>query len=132
MYINYMETLLASIAVLFVPNVSQQLVPGIMTYFMNILFIMLITLITNMVRAYRHCDSKDHSYGVEYGIKKGLTTGIASNMFLLLLDTVPKLRMPLAALSYIPVLSNMIDGMVLSLSYMVSYYTMAWPVWGSC
>ena len=132
--IKYMETLIATIGVLFVPNISQVLVGSTfgLPYLVNILIIMMITLVTNMVRAYRHCDSEDHSYGIVYGAKKGLTTGIISNIVLLLLDAVPKLRYPLAALSYVPMLSNMVDGVVLALTYFVSYFVVAWPIWGSC
>lgn len=132
---KYMETLIATIGVLLTPNITQMLVGDTvfgLPYLVNILVIMMITLVTNMVRAYRHCDSEEHSYGIVYGAKKGLTTGIISNLVLLLLDAVPKLRYPLTVLSYVPILSNMVDGVVLALTYFVSYFVVAWPIWGSC
>ena len=132
--IKYMETLIATIGVLFIPDISQILVGNTfgLPYLVNILIIMMITLVTNMIRAYRHCNSEEHSYGIVYGAKKGLTTGIISNLVLLLLDAVPKLRYPLAVLSYVPLLSNMVDGVVMAVSYFVSYFVVAWPIWGSC
>ncbi len=131
--IIYMETLFATITILLVPNISSIISDSpIIPYFLNVILIILITLVTNMIRAFRFCDSKEHSYGVEYGLKKGLVTGTISNLVLLLLDVVPKLRYPLTILSYVPILSNMVDGVLLSLTYFFSYYIVAWPIWGSC
>ena len=127
-----METLISTIGVLLTPNITQMLVGDSIFGIVNIIIIMMITLVTNMVRAYRHCDSKEHSYGIVYGVKKGLTTGIISNLVLLLLNAVPKLRYPLTVLRYVPILSNMVDGVILALTYIVSYFAVAWPIWGSC
>ena len=88
--------------------------------FYYLVFIMVITLLANMVRAFRYC-KKSGSYGVKSGLKKGLLAGIITVLISVIIKAIPVLEAPLLTLSFIPILGGMLDGLTLMVGYLVGY-----------
>lgn len=136
------ETLLATIGVLFTPTMTKGVsLPGglvasmVLGYLLNLAVIVGITLITNIVRALRWCRDDEgnfKSFGISYGIKKGILCGCFAIVASIAVAFIPVLRVPFTVISFIPGLGSMIDGFVLAITYLFSYVSIAYPIWGSC
>ena len=137
-----LETLLATIGVMLAPILTGGVVlPGgfilsiILGYLMNLGIIIGITIVTNIIRAFRYCrDEKGEfsSYGIFNGVKKGLLCGSVAIVASIVVSLIPVLRIPFTIISFIPGLASMIDGFILAFFYLLSYIAIAYPVWGSC
>jgi len=138
-----LETLVAFILVMFVPTIIESYtMPGglmgaiVLTKVVTVLAIMLITMLTNISRSYRFCDrDKDgnmESWGLSYGLKKGLLCGSIAVAGSLAIGFIPILRLPFTVISFIPGVGSMVDGFILSVLYLLSYMIFAYPIWGSC
>jgi len=101
-------------------NLPIPLLHGIVSNFYYLLFIMVVTLLANMVRAFRYC-KESKSYGVKSGLKKGLLAGIITVLISIIMKAIPVLEAPLLSLSFIPILGGMIDGLALMVGYLVGY-----------
>lgn len=137
-----LETLIAAILVMLVPSIiSNYTMPGgimgamVLTKIITVLAILMITLLTNISRSIRFCrDNKGNitSWGISYGLKKGFWCGIIAVIVSIIISLIPALRTPFTVISFIPGLENMVDGFILSILYLLSYLTVAYPIWGSC
>jgi hypothetical protein len=137
-----METLFATIGVFVSPKVLEYVpLPGgfitglILNKIFLLLMIVVITLITNIIRSIRYCrDEKENvtSYGAMLGLKKGLTCGAVAMFISMLLGFIPILKWPFAIISFIPGLSGYVDGFILAVFYLLSYFAVAYPIWGWC
>jgi hypothetical protein len=132
-----LETLLATIAVLIMPSLLTSYVfPGgligsiIIERFAWFGAIFFITFLSNIPRALRHC--KENSWGINYGIKKGILCGIVSLIGWLIINLIPPLKKIFLIASFIPYVGTMIDGLILSFFYFLSYGIFAYPIWGAC
>jgi hypothetical protein len=133
------ETSLATIGVVFTPMIAGLIQPQsgfIMGTVIKFAIIVVITMITNMVRAYRYCerekDGKIKSYGFSYGIKKGMLCGGIAIGASIIIGFIPILRIPFTIISFIPGLGSVVDGIILALFHLISYLAIAYPIWGSC
>jgi hypothetical protein len=123
-----LEILVSLFTIILVPSIIEQIglpIPVLfggvfVANFYYIIFIMLITVIANMVRAFRYCKTPG-SYGIRSGLKKGALAGIISVLIEIIIKAIPALQGPLLALSFIPVIGNMIDGLALMIGYAVGY-----------
>lgn len=123
-----LETLLATIGVMFTPMLTEG-------YVFNLIVIVGITVVTNIVRAFRWCrDGKGRfeSFGISYGIQKGVLCGVIAMAASMAVSFIPILRVPFTVISFIPGLGSMVDGFVLAVFYLLSYMMIAYPIWGSC
>lgn len=138
-----LETLVAAIMVMFVPTMLESYtMPGglmgalVLTKVVTVLAIMLITMLTNITRAWRFCkrgkDGSIQSYGISYGLKKGFWCGAIAVAGATAIGFIPILRAPFTVISIIPGLGSMVDGFMLSILYLLSYMIIAYPIWGSC
>jgi hypothetical protein len=138
----YMETLLAFTGVLFTPTLSTYVSVGegffstlVGAKFLYIGIIVLITLLTNIVRALRYCRGEKgefSSFGISYGLKKGLLCGIFAVVGLLATYFIPILRLPFTVASLIPGVGDALDGFIMAIFYLFSYVAIAYPIWGAC
>jgi len=136
------ETLISSILVIFVPGLIEKFsMPGglmvsmALSKLLTILVIVLITLVTNISKARRFCidkDGKSKSWGISYGIKKGLMCGFIALLFTTIIGIVPILKIPFTLIRIIPFMGEHIDGFILSTFYLLSHILVAYPIWGSC
>ena len=137
-----LETILAFIGTLFAPTIVDGLeMPGgivgalILPKLAVLGVIVGITMVTNVVRALRHCRTKEgkfKSIGIKYGIYKGLICGGIATVALTLISFVPILKIPFTIISFIPYVGTMIDGFILGIFYLISYMLVAYPMYGSC
>lgn len=131
-----LETLIATLGVLFAPTLAQ-LVPMSGGFVMDIILnkvvifsiIVLVTLLTNIIQAYRYCRN---STGIVNGLKKGILSGIFSVAGLMITILIPLLRIPFLILSFIPYLNMLIDGCILATIYIIFNTFVTYPIWGSC
>lgn len=129
------ETWMSALGVVFTPTIIDSMnLPAsyIFGYFYYWLFIILITTIINMIRAYRYCKKGKNSWGVEYGYKKGALCGGVAVATSIVTGFIPPLKLPFMILSFIPFIGGLVDGFIMALGYMISYMMMAYPIWGSC
>lgn len=147
-----LETLAAAIGTMMVPsiiinyNTTTDLLYSVLFDKLGVIFLItLITVVTNVVRAWRFCteEEKDKdgkptgkivhkSYGISYGIKKGILCGSLCMVGEIILSLIPELKVPFEIIEFIPGLGSMVDGFVLAVFYLVSYVLVAYPIWGSC
>ena len=137
-----LETFLAFIGTLFAPTLVDGLeMPGgiigalILPKLAVLGVIVGITVVTNIVRALRHCRTKQgkfKSIGIKNGIYKGLICGGIATAALTLISFVPILKVPFTIISFIPYVGSMIDGFILGIFYLISYMLFAYPIYGAC
>jgi hypothetical protein len=138
-----LEMFLALLGVLFSPQMAEALLPrlgiGLTAIFMDkvVIFclIIAITLVTNIIRALRYCRDKKGgiaSLGIWYGIKKGIVCGFGSLIPYIIIGLVPVLRVPFTVIGLIPYLGSIVNGLILSFFYLLSYVIFAYPIWGVC
>lgn len=142
MFSYMLETFVAFIAVMFAPHMTASIAAakGIalsMVMDKLILFglIVLITIITNIIRALRYCRSSSgwpQSTGIWYGLQKGIICGFGSLIPYLIIGFVPVLAVPFGIIALIPGLSEFVNGFILSVFYLLSYAIFANPIYGSC
>lgn len=130
------ETLLSTLAVMAVPSItSNWAMPGgilgamFLGYFVNLFLIIVVTVVFNVIRAWRYCDD---SVGVVDGLKKGLLCGTVATVGSIVVTYIPALKLPFTIISLIPGLNSMVDGFVLSVFHLLSYLFIAYPIWGAC
>jgi len=120
--------------ILVVPIVTASYLPlfggAIIARFYYVLFIVLITTILNIVRAFRYCKRKPKSYGVNYGWKKGIVAGIGAVSLLTLIQFNPQFETPFLFLSFLPYFDAIKDGLILSVMYALSYMLFGYTIWG--
>lgn len=135
------ETLVAMIGVMFAPMFAKSLsLPGgfVANMLFNKLVILVVTVVytigTNVIRAYRYCRSKEKSRGISYGLKKGLVCGVVAILASMAIKYIPALQTPFSIVeNFIPGYgSSLLDGVILSFFYLISYMVIAYPIWGSC
>lgn len=130
-----LETLLATIGVMFTPMLSGSGGIGPLSLILNFSGIVGITVITNIIRALRACRDNNgniKSYGILYGIMKGMLCGGVTMGLYIAVMIVPIFRVLLMAMGRIPLLGSMIDGLVLAFFYVLSYIYLASPLFGPC
>ena len=138
-----LETLLSTIAVMFAPSmVSGMSLPGgfigsmVLGKLMVLGVIIVISIIANIVRALRYCRDKKGNFastGISYGFQKGLTCGLFGLIVSTIVGFVPILRVPFTVIAFIPGMSEMVDGFIIAIGYLLSYMFIAFPIWGgSC
>lgn len=138
-----METAFAIIGSGFLPTLSTYLIPeglGVMgSMFVPALIvaglIVVLTWLTSIIRSIRYCrDDKGNiqSYGLGTGLAKGLIIASFCIVFLLAVQFIPFLKVPLKVLSLIPGFGEAGDGVVVLLGYMFAYFAIVYPVYGSC
>lgn len=126
---------MSALGVVLTPTIMDSMnLPAsfIFGYFYYWLFIVLITTILNMVRAYRYCKKGKDSWGVEYGYKKGAVCGGAAIATAIAVGFIPPLKIPFMVLSFIPYIGGLVDGIIMAFGYLWSYLIFAYPIWGSC
>ena len=138
------ETFLALIAVLFTPQMAAAILPQvadgiiaglIVDKLIIFLLIIAITIVTNILRALRYCRTSAGGFastGIWYGIKKGIVCGFGSLIPYTIIGLVPPLRIPFAIIGMIPFMGTMVNGIILSFFYLMSYLIFAYPIWGVC
>ena len=137
-----METFLAFLGVLFTPVLSTYVPVNdgffstlVGSKFLYIGIIMAVTLLTNIIRAMRYCrghKGEFNSFGISYGLKKGLLCGIFAVVGLLATYFIPFLRLPFTIASFIPGVGESLDGFIMAIFYLFSYVAIAYPIWGAC
>jgi hypothetical protein len=130
-----LELFLSLLAIVFIPLLSTSYVPGakdagfIMLTVYYTIGIVLVTMIANIIRAIRYC--KEKSWGITYGFKKGLTAGIVAIALLLLIKFNPEFGEPIQVLTkVVPSLGAQVNGLILSVGYLLGYLLLAYPIWG--
>ena len=101
--------------------------------------IIAITLVTNIVRSLRYCRTKKgqlKSFGIRYGISKGIIISIIAALGYTLFNFIPILKAPLTVLRALPfdsavALTAAIDGIVVAVGYLFGYMIL-YPFYGSC
>ena len=127
------ETLLSAMGVMFTPTIVENLaldqkfelgmVSSLIAQNGAILgIIVLITLLFNIIRAFRFCPRD----------KKGLLCGIIAMCALVAVGFVPVLKIPFTVIGFIPGLANYVDGFILAVIYLFSYIFFAYPIWRAC
>jgi len=129
-----LELFLSFLSVAFIPKITTNLILSngadpFMGYMVNFLLILIVSIIINIIRAWRYC--KD-TYGISYGFFKGLLCGGVATAGSILVQFVPILKAPFFVISMIPFLSSMVDGVVLGTFYLLGYLFLAYPIFGSC
>lgn len=144
-----LETFVAMMLVLMAPNMAEGMgllkntVKGIKGYIVMILMIVVITMLTNMVRAWRYCKrdkkGKATSYGVLYGLYKGLVCAVVSLLGWKAVQYVPIFQAPFKAIQLLPwglvgfeSTVMLLHGFIFSIFYLVSYLGLAKTIWGVC
>jgi|DEB0MinimDraft_6_1074348.scaffolds.fasta_scaffold36292_3 hypothetical protein len=122
-----LEMLVSLLAIIVTPSIIETLefpVPLyggiIVSNLYYIIAIIFITLIANIVRSFRYCKKKG-SYGINSGLKKGVLSGIITILISTIINAIPVLKAPLLALSFIPVIGSMINGLALMIGYLIGY-----------
>lgn len=130
-----METIIAIVGSLFAPSMGKWIIPNegmqestLKTIIGTGIVVLLITVITNMIRSYRNSQCKK-SYGIVSGLKKGGLLAGLSSVSIILARFLPFLILPLM---YIPGLKNMANGIFTMISYLIGYFLLATPIFGSC
>jgi len=116
-----METTIATAAVAIAPIAVQSIpIPGI-----TLVYIVVVTTLLNMVRAYRHC--KDSSWlGAKTGLKQGALAGLVAVLGSFALNFVPMLQVPFM------ILGRFADGAILAILYYLASVLLAHPIFGYC
>jgi hypothetical protein len=121
------EFIVSIILVFFVPTVVGHYLPegssGFKTNGSFVLVIILINMVMNMIRAYRYC-TKEKSWGISNGFKKGLLTGLTAVGLMIFLEKFPETALEVKALGE--------EGppILMAAGYFLSYMLIAYPIWG--
>lgn len=134
-----METLTAIIGAGFTPYLSKSYLPStsllgdsITPYVMMFLTLVGVTWITSIIRSWRYCrDNKGNvkSYGFGSGLAKGLILATICIGTALIVQALPMLQMPLKV---IPFIGDATETVVIVLAYMLFYFALVYPIYGSC
>lgn len=134
-----METLTAIIGAGFTPYLSKSYLPSttmlgdtITPYAMMFLTLVGVTWITSIIRSWRYCrDNKGNvkSYGLGSGLAKGLILATICIGLVVLVQMLPVLQMPL---KIIPFIGEATETVVILLAYILFYFALIYPIYGSC
>lgn len=133
---------MATVGVLLAPLINEHItLPGglianmLLGRLVILCLIIGVTVFTNMIRSFRYCrgdKGEIKSWGISWGIKKGITCGMIAIIASLIINMIPPLRIPFLIIGFIPGLGSMVDGFILSVFYLLSYVSVAYPIWGVC
>jgi len=135
------DTIAAIAGVILAPTISTYIpMPGgfigEMLFSKIILFLIVlgITIVTSIFRSLNYCRTKDgkfKSFGLNSGIKRGIFCSTTALATYIASGFIPVLKVPFMALSFIPVVGTMVDGMILATGYLFGFMT-TYMIWGVC
>lgn len=129
-----METLISSITSAFAPNIAQYILgpeaSALITLCVSFLLIVLTTLISNIVRAYKYCYEKNKrvGWGVISGLKKGILLSALTLVCSFIFSIAPYTGSVISGIDF--QFYGLATTSVMALLYWFFYVVIVWPIWG--